>query len=71
MRDIFILIEAVHIGLLTSKFQTGLRPLGNRRATDDRPTSGDARGKMPACDCCQNNHQINFCHRSMVAHLCL
>jgi hypothetical protein len=68
MSDIFILIEAVHTGLLTSKFKTGQPPLGNRRATDDRPTSGDARGKMPACGCFQNNHQINFCQRFILAH---
>jgi hypothetical protein len=27
--------------------------------------------KMPACGCCQNNHQINFCHHSILSHLCL
>jgi hypothetical protein len=71
MRDIFTLVEAVHTGSLTLNFKTGQPSLGNRGATDDRPTSGDARGKMPACGRCQNNHQIDFFHHSMLAHLCL
>jgi hypothetical protein len=67
----FIITKTRHTDLLTSKFQRGLPPLDNRSATDDRPTSGDARGKMPAYNHCQNNHQINFRRHSMLVHLCL
>jgi hypothetical protein len=56
------------VGMPVSLRHNGLSVV---RIRGSSPTSGDARGKMPACDCCQNNHQFDFCCHSMLTHLCL